>query len=65
MNTGLRVRRIITGHNETGEAVIADDEALSGATLAEDAGRTRATFFHLWATHEVPVDLGDSWRHDA
>jgi quercetin dioxygenase-like cupin family protein len=59
MDTELRVRRIITGHNESGEAVIAADEALPGASLAEDSGRTTATFFHLWATHEMPVDLGD------
>ena len=62
MNTDsseLRVRRIVTGHNEAGEAVVAEDEQLAGAGLAEDAGRTRATFFQLWATHEMPVDLGD------
>jgi quercetin dioxygenase-like cupin family protein len=60
MNTEPRVRRVITGHNEHGDAVIAADEAVPGATLAEDAGRTTATFFHLWATHEMPVDLSDS-----
>ncbi len=60
VNTEPRVRRVITGHNESGEAVIAADEAVPGATLAEDAGRTTATFFHLWATHEMPVDLSDS-----
>ena len=59
MDTELRVRRIVTGHNESGEAVIAADEALAGASLAEDSGRTTATFFHLWASQEMPVDLGD------
>jgi quercetin dioxygenase-like cupin family protein len=59
MDTEPRVRRIITGHNETGEAVIAADQTLSGTTLAEDASRTTATFFHLWTTHEMPVDLGN------
>ena len=53
------VRRIITGHNNAGEAVIAADEQLAGTGLAEDAGRTDAIFFGLWATHEMPVDLGD------
>ena len=57
MSSEPRVRRIVTGHNETGQAVIAADEDLAGAALAEDAGRTSATFFHLWATHEMPVDL--------
>lgn len=53
----LRVRRIVTGHNEAGEAVVAEDERIAGTGLAEDAGRTSATFFQLWATHEMPVDL--------
>src|ERR1700733_6926111 len=55
----LQVRRIITGHNDEGLAVIAADEQLSGVGLAEDEGRTNATFFHLWATHEMPVALTD------
>jgi quercetin dioxygenase-like cupin family protein len=59
MSEELHVRRIVTGHNDAGEAVIAEDEQLPGAGLAEDAGRTSATFFHVWATHEMPVDLGD------
>ncbi|MBV9944245.1 MAG: cupin domain-containing protein [Solirubrobacterales bacterium] len=58
MNT-LRIRRIITGHNATGEAVVAADEHIARSSLAEDAGRTDAIFFSLWATHEMPVDLGD------
>jgi quercetin dioxygenase-like cupin family protein len=57
--THLRVRRIVTGHDDAGQAVIAADEQLAGNPLAEDAGRTSATFFHLWATHEMPVDLSD------
>jgi len=57
MNT-RHVRRIITGHNDTGEAVIAADEDIAGTGLVEDAGRTDAIFFGLWATHEMPVDLG-------
>ena len=59
MNPELHVRRIITGHNDAGEAVIAADEQIAATGLAEDAGRTTATFFQLWATHEMPVDLGD------
>ena len=55
----LRVRRIVTGHTEAGEAIVAADEQISGAGLAEDAGRTSATFFQLWATREMPVDLGE------
>ncbi len=56
----LRIRRIITGHNDAGQAVIAADEQIPGSGLIEDAGRTSATFFQLWATHETPVDLSDA-----
>lgn len=55
----LRVRRIITGHNSEGQAVVAADEELTGVALAEDSGRSDATFFQLWATHEMPVALSD------
>jgi hypothetical protein len=57
--TDMRVRRIVTGHNAEGKAVIAADEQLEGTGLAEDSGRTHATFFGVWATHEMPVDLSD------
>lgn len=55
----LRVRRIVTGHDERGKAVVVEDEQLAGTALAEDGGRMDASFFHLWATHEMPVDLSD------
>lgn len=55
----LHIRRIITGHDGEGHAVIAADEAVAGVGLDEDAGRTDATFFQLWATHEMPVALTD------
>ena len=58
----LRVRRIITGHNSDGKAVIAADEELPGVGLAEDDRRTDATFFQLWATYEMPVALTDEAR---
>jgi uncharacterized cupin superfamily protein len=57
--TDRRVRRIVTGHNADGKAVIAADEQLAGTGLAEDAGRADAVFFGLWSTHEMPVDLSD------
>lgn len=55
----LRVRRIVTGHDSSGKAVIAEDRDLAGVGLAEDAERRDATFFQLWATHEMPVALTD------
>ena len=54
-----RVRRIVTGHDAEGRAVIAEDAQLTGAGLAEDTKRADATFFQVWATHEVPVSLTD------
>ena len=54
-----RVRRIVTGHDASGRAVIVEDRRMSGAGLAEDTGRAEATFFQLWATHEMPVSLTD------
>ena len=55
----MTVRRIVTGHNSEGKAVIAADERVEGRGLAEDRGRRDATFFQLYATHEMPVDLSD------
>src|SRR3954462_4607463 len=54
------LRRIITGHDAEGRAVVAADERVEGAGLAEDDGRTDARFFQAWATHEMPVDLSDA-----
>ncbi|MFZ0380283.1 MAG: cupin domain-containing protein [Solirubrobacteraceae bacterium] len=55
----VHVRRIITGHDLEGRAVIAADEELPGVGLAEDTGRADAAFFQLWATHEMPVAVTD------
>src|SRR3954454_24156259 len=54
------MRRIITGHDTEGRAVIAADEELAGTGLAEDDECTDARFFQLWATHQLPVDLSDA-----
>src|SRR3954447_4450466 len=53
------LRRITTGHDAEGRAVLAADEQLESTGLAEDQGRTDARFFQVWATHEIPVDLSD------
>jgi quercetin dioxygenase-like cupin family protein len=57
-SSGLSIRRIVTGHNDAGKAVVAGDEQVPGTGLAEDS-QSAAVFFHLWATHEMPVDLSD------
>lgn len=54
-----RLRRIVTGHRDDGAAVIVADERLESADIVEDVGRADVTFFQVWATHEMPVDLGD------
>ena len=54
-----RVRRITTGHDPSGRAVIVEDKQCVGTGLAEDGERTPATFFQLWASHEMPVSLTD------
>lgn len=53
------VRRVVTGHDESGRSVLAADEEVVGRPLAEDSDRADAVFFHLWATKEMPVDLSD------
>ena len=55
-----KVRRVVTGHDASGRAIVVADEEVPGAGLAEDAGRTDAVFFNLWATHEMPVDNSDA-----
>jgi quercetin dioxygenase-like cupin family protein len=53
------VRRIVTGHDGDGSAVIVADERIDSGELAEVSGTSDAAFFQLWATHEMPVDLSD------
>jgi quercetin dioxygenase-like cupin family protein len=56
---GHTVRRIVTGHDDSGRAIVLEDEQHDGTFLTDDPSRTDATFFHLWATHESPVSLTD------
>ncbi len=50
-------RRIVTGHAPDGLAVLVSDEEIPAGGLTEDAGRTNAFFFPIWATYEMPIDL--------
>src|ERR1700743_330687 len=52
-------RRIVTGHNPSGDAVIVEDRRMDGVGLAEDTGSAGATVFQLWGHHEMPVSLTD------
>jgi quercetin dioxygenase-like cupin family protein len=56
---GPGVRRIVTGHNSDGSAILVEDERLQAVGLAEDAGRADAAFFQLWATDDMPVSLAE------
>jgi quercetin dioxygenase-like cupin family protein len=54
------MRRIITGHDSDGRAIIAADDELASTGLTEDDDRSDARFFQVWATHQMPVDLSDA-----
>jgi len=53
-------RRIITGHDAQGRAVVAADEHLPAAGMAEQTEPLDVTFFNVWATYEMPVDTSDA-----
>jgi quercetin dioxygenase-like cupin family protein len=48
----LRVRRVITGHDDTGRAIVKIDEVASHAFV----GRPGATGINVWTTQGFPVD---------
>ena len=48
----LKVRRVITGHDDTGRAIVAIDEVASHLTV----GRPGATVCNVWTTEGFPVD---------
>jgi quercetin dioxygenase-like cupin family protein len=49
----LEVRRVVTGHDTKGKAVVVTDEVLPG--VARPGGRNMAC--HIWSTDKMPVDL--------
>jgi quercetin dioxygenase-like cupin family protein len=55
----MTVRRIVTGHDEKGRAVVASDEQLPGAP-----GRSGANSCVIWSTDSMPVDLSDAAAAD-
>ena len=48
---GLEVRRIVTGHDSQGKAVVATDERLAGTGAAGRAGISRVD---VWSTNKMP-----------
>jgi quercetin dioxygenase-like cupin family protein len=53
----LEVRRIVTGHDAAGKAVIASDERMVGSTRAGRGGIARC---EIWSTNRMPVDNAES-----
>ena len=49
----LEVRRIVTGHDSQGKAVVATDERLAGTGAAGRAGISRVD---VWSTDKMPID---------
>ncbi len=53
----LEVRRIVTGHDAAGHAVVASDERMTGASRPGRAGIDRC---EIWSTDAMPVDNSDA-----
>ena len=53
----LEVRRIVTGHDLQGTAVVATDERLAGTGAAGRAGIPRVD---VWSTDKMPIDNSDA-----
>jgi hypothetical protein len=53
----LEVRRIVTGHDASGKAIVASDERLHASTRPGRAGIARCD---VWSSDGMPVDLSDA-----
>jgi len=53
----LEVRRIVTGHDAAGKAVVATDERMIGTSRPGRAGISRC---EIWSTDRMPVDNSDA-----
>lgn len=53
----LSTRRVVTGHDASGNAVIAADERLAG--ISRD-GRTGLSRVEIWSTDRMPVDNSEA-----
>lgn len=55
----LQVRRIVTGHDAAGKAIVATDERMIGTVRPGRAGIARC---EIWSTDRMPVDNSDFSR---
>ena len=53
----LEVRRIVTGHDGSGKAIVSTDERLAGRSRP---GRTGIAGCEIWSTDRMPVDNSDA-----
>src|SRR5256885_14233912 len=49
----LQVRRIVTGHDSNGRAIVATDEQMTGAASPSRPGISRC---EIWSADKMPVD---------
>lgn len=55
MSSNAPFRRVITGHNEAGKAVILDDNP--PPRMKRVGGGTGPMFYEVWATNQTPVKI--------
>jgi quercetin dioxygenase-like cupin family protein len=53
----LNVRRIVTGHDSGGKAIVASDEQMTGASAPGRPGISRV---ELWSADKMPVDNSEA-----
>jgi quercetin dioxygenase-like cupin family protein len=53
----LEVRRIVTGHDANGKAIVASDERMNGVSAA---GRSYISRCEIWSTGKMPVDNSEA-----
>jgi hypothetical protein len=52
----VEVRRVVTGHNAQGKAIVASDERLAGVSRPGQFAMSRCD---VWSSEAMPVDLSD------
>ena len=53
----LEVRRIVTGHDDNGKAIVASDERMAGVS---GRGRDYISRCEIWSTDRMPVDNSEA-----
>src|SRR5262245_47389121 len=58
----LQVRRVVTGHDASGKAIVATDEVMTGVSAPSRPYISRC---EIWSTDAMPVDNSESAAADA